>query len=183
MNPTTFLISLLDASGGAIQGRTLLQKRAYFVTLLTDVQVDLGFDAHFYGPYSSVVDNTVTQLKNLSFVQELSTAYGVDHTGFEMKRYDYKLTPDGQEIVGKLRETSEYKKIKNAINKLATAGNPSYMELSMAAKAFFILKKRKEGMSKKELISEAQKFNWNIPPASLESAVSFLEKLDVLQNS
>lgn len=181
MNATNFLISLVDACGGTIQGRTMFQKRAYFVTLLTDLQLDLGFDAHFYGPYSSVVDNTITQLKNLSFIQESATAYGVDDTGFEMRRYDYKLTPDGQRIAARLRETPEYAVIRNAIGKLAQAGNVNYMELSIAAKAFFILKKRKEGMSKQEIIREARKFEWNIHPASLESAVSFLERLDMLR--
>lgn len=181
MNATSFMISLVDASGGTIQGRTLFQKRAYFVTLLSNVEVELGFDAHFYGPYSSVVDNTITTLKNLSFIQESATAYGVNSTGFEMKRYDYRLTPDGQKIAAKLRETPEYAEIKMAVGKLAKAGNPNYMELSIAAKAFFILKKRKEGMSKQEIIREAQKFDWDIQPSSLESAVSFLEKLDVLE--
>lgn len=181
MTATDFLISLMDASGGGIQGRTLLQKRAYFVKLLTDLDVDLGFDAHFYGPYSAVIDNTITHLKNLSFVQEGSTAYGVNQTGFEMKRYDYRLTPDGQKIALKLRENDEYTKVKSAVERLTQAGNPNYMELSIAAKAYYILKRRNEGMSKYEIIREALKFAWNIESTSLESGVSFLEKLGVLE--
>jgi uncharacterized protein YwgA len=181
MNATDFLISLVDASGGAVQGRTMLQKRAYFVELLSGLDVDLDFDAHFYGPYSSVVDNTITQLKNLSFLEESATAYGVNNTGFEMKRYDYRLTPDGKKIATELRKTPGYEQIRALAARLSEAGNLNYMELSIAAKAFFILKKRKEGMSKQELIREARKFDWDIPPASLETAVAFLEKLGVLQ--
>jgi uncharacterized protein YwgA len=181
MNPTDFVISLVDASGGAVQGRTMLQKRAYFVDLLAHLNVDLDFDAHFYGPYSSVVDNTITQLKNLRFLQESATAYGVDNTGFEMKRYDYRLTPDGQKIAETLRNAPEYQQIRHLVTRLSEAGNLNYMELSIAAKAFFILKKRKEGMSKQEIIREAGKFDWNIPAASLETAVSFLDRLGMLQ--
>lgn len=181
MNATDFLISLIDASGGGIQGRTLLQKRAYFVELLTDVNVELGFDAHFYGPYSAVIDNTITHLKNLSFLEEGSTAYGVSQTGFEMKRYDYRLTPDGRKIAVKLRENEDYIKVKSAVERLTQAGNPNYMELSIAAKAYHILKGRKEEMSKHEIIREARKFDWNIESTSLESGVSFLEKLGVLE--
>ena len=64
MNPTVFLIGLLDASGGSVRGRTYLQKLTYFVTLLADVKLELGFDAHFYGPYSEIVENALIQLKN-----------------------------------------------------------------------------------------------------------------------
>ena len=181
MNVTDLVISLVDASGGVVQGRTLLQKRAYFLTLLSGMDADLDFNAHFYGPYSAVVDNTVTQLKNLRFIEETATAYGVDNTGFEMKRYDYRLTPDGQRIAAKLRETAEYQQISGFMKQMLEAGNLNYMELSIAAKAFFILKNKKEGMSKQEIIREAQKFDWNIQPASLEKAVTFLERLGVLQ--
>jgi uncharacterized protein YwgA len=181
MNPMDFLISLIDASGGSIQGRTLLQKRAYFVTELGGVDAHLGFDAHFYGPFSSVVENTMTHLKNLRFVSEGTMAYGVDNAGFEMKRYDYRLTADGEKIAKQLRDAPEYAVIKDALNALCTAGNPDYMELSIAAKALFVLKKKKEGMSKAEILREAQKFDWNIRPSSLEAAVGILEKLNIVQ--
>jgi uncharacterized protein YwgA len=180
MNATDFLILLVDASGGSVQGRTLLQKRAFFVTVLVDLDVDLGFDAHFYGPYSSVVDNGVTQLKNLRFIEECVTAYGTDIAGFEMKRYDYKLTADGQQIAATMRESPEYRQIGTCVKRLSEAGNLNYMELSIAAKAVYILRKKAKGMSKQEIISEAHKFDWNIMPSSLETAVSFLEKLNVL---
>lgn len=183
MNSTIFLISLIDAWGGTIQGRTLLQKRAYFVALLTDIRVDLGFDAHFYGPYSPTVDNTVTQLKNLRFIEEQATAYGVNETGFEIKRYDYKLTPDGITVARKLRESPEYSKIKSAVERMTQAGSLNYMELSIAAKAFFILKKRVKAMSKEEITREARNFDWNLKPAALDKAVSFLESLDILRSA
>jgi hypothetical protein len=99
-----------------------------------------------------------------------------------MKRYDYKLTPDGQRISARLRETAEYEKIREIVTKMLQAGNPSYMELSIAAKAFFILRNKKETLSKQEIIREAQKFDWNIQPASLATAVSFLDRLGVLQH-
>lgn len=181
MNPADFIISLIDASGGAVPGRTLLQKRAYFAQLIAGVNAGLDFDAHFYGPYSQVVDNTITNLKNLSFLQEHATSYGVDSTGFEMKRYDYQLTPDGREIAARLRETADYSKIRDAVDQLTNAGNLNYMELSIAAKAFFVLKKKKDGLSKDEIIREARKFDWNITPGALQTAVVFLERLGVLQ--
>jgi uncharacterized protein YwgA len=177
MNAAQFLLSLIDASNGTIQGRTLLQKRAFFVSLLSGVDSGLGFDAYYYGPYSSTLDNTVAQLKNLDFVDEDDTPFGIISGGFEMRRYDYKLTPQGNEVVEKLRKTEEYKRIRDSVQKIEAAGNPNYFELSIAAKAFFILRKQRRPMSTEEIKREAEKFHWEIQPQSLEKAVTFLQRL------
>ena len=34
-----------------LQGRTILQKKLYFLSVLKEI--DLGFGPHYYGPYSS----------------------------------------------------------------------------------------------------------------------------------
>src|SRR5579884_532450 len=157
MKPTDFLLCLIDASGGAITGRTLLQKRAFFVNELIDEDFGLKFDAHYYGPYSPIVEGTTTQLKNLGFLQESNTGFGIISEGFEMRRYDYALTDDGRYLVRQLRETPEYKKISDATHRMQEAGNPNYMELSIAAKAYFLLKKKAgTGMSVGDLIQEAE---------------------------
>jgi len=180
MKPTDFLLCLIDASGGAIPGRTLLQKRAFFVTELLGEDFGLKFDAHYYGPFSSTVEGTTTQLKNLGFLQESNTGFGILSDGFEVRRYDYALTEDGKFLVGRLRETPEYKRISDATHRILAAGDPNYMELSIAAKAYFILKKKEgKGMSVAELIKEAEKYSWNIPPQSVKRAVAFLASIDL----
>ena len=180
MKPTDFLLCIIDASGGTIQGRTLLQKRAFFVTELIGDDFGLKFDAHYYGPFSSTVEGTATQLKNLGFLQESSTGFGILSGGFEMRRYDYSLTDDGKFLVKDLRETPEYKQISDATRRILAAGNPNYMELSIAAKAYFLLKK-KEGaeMSVTELVKEAEKYSWNISPQSVTRAIEFLTLIDL----
>jgi len=180
MKPTDFLLCLIDASGGNIHGRTLLQKKAFFVTELIGVDFGLKFDAHYYGPFSSTVEGTAAQLKNLGFLQETSTGFGTLSDGFEVKRYDYALTEDGKFLVNRLRETPEYKKIIDSTQRMLAAGDPNYMELSIAAKAYFLLKKKEgAGMSVNELIKEAEKYNWNISPQSIKRAVGFLKAIDL----
>ncbi|MGH9426519.1 MAG: hypothetical protein ACRD2L_09480 [Terriglobia bacterium] len=176
MNAAEFVLSLVDISGG-IEGRTLLQKRAFFVELLTDVDIDLGFDAHYYGPYSQVVDSAMTALKNLGFIKESSTGFGMGSGGFEMRRYDYSLTDDGNQIVKQLKSTAEYKKIGAAIKRMRDSGDPNYVELSIAAKAFFVLKKKGKPMSCAEMSNEAGRFNWDLKPESIARAVDFLKKV------
>lgn len=178
MKPTDFLLCLIDASGGTIEGRTLLQKRAFFVTELVGEDFGLKFDAHYYGPYSATVEGTTTQLKNLGFVQESSTGFGILSDGFEVRRYDCTLTNDGKSLVRELRETPEYKSISHAIRVMMAAGDPNYMELSIAAKAYFLLKKKEgAGTSVAELIKQAEKYSWNISPESVKRGIGFLTSI------
>lgn len=178
MRPTDFLLCLIDASGGAIAGRTLLQKKAFFVTQLLGEDFGLKFDAHYYGPYSSTVEGTTTQLKNLGFLQESNTGFGILSDGFEVRRYDYSLTSDGKVLVEKLRNTREYESINNATRRMLAAGDPNYMELSIAAKAYFLLKKKEGGeTSVAELIKQAEKYSWNISPESVQRGISFLKSI------
>jgi uncharacterized protein YwgA len=182
MNAIRFVLALLDASGGGLQGRTLLQKKAYFASLLSGLDPGLDFNAHYYGPYSAVLDSTVGQLKNLGFIGEDSTGYGVSSEGFELRRYDYTLSSDGKKLVATFRSSEEYRKVASAVAKIKEAGDPGYLELSIAAKTYFILDKRNKSMSNSEIKREAEKsFNWSIQPQSLERAVRFLQQVDLTE--
>ena len=183
MNGQDFVLSVVAGFGGQIQGRTLLQKRAYFVAQLSGVTIDLGYDAHYYGPYSPVIDNSVVRLKSLGFLAEENIGFGVASGGFEVKRYDYRITSDGESILNRLKIKEEYKKIEQACSQIREAGNPNYFVLSIAAKADFILGKRGKAMTREEIIREAQKFDWDIQQDSLKSAVDFLGKLDMIEET
>src|SRR5487761_771666 len=159
MNASQFLLSLIKACGEKVHGRTLLQKQSYFVSLLSGIPIDLGYQAHYYGPYSATVDGTLTQLKNLGFVEEASTGFGMVSGGFEMRRYDYRLTKDGKKVVAPFLNSPDHKGIEAAVRKIQEAGEPDYMELSIAAKAFYILRNQGKMMSTAELLKEAKKFN------------------------
>lgn len=181
MKTAHFVLCLIDVCGGSIQGRTLLQKRAFFVSELSDVELD--FEAHYYGPFSAQIDSAVSQLKSLGFVDEAPIGFGIARGGFEMKRYDYRITEDGKEVVEVLREQSsdEYDQISKAFERIRAAGNPDYIELSIAAKAYFILKKGSKPMSRNELAHEAERFDWSITAHSLDGAIDFLEHLKLVK--
>ena len=176
MNASEFLLSVIAACGGVIRGRTMLQKKSFFVSLLSEVPIELAYKAYFYGPYSAMVDGTLTQLKALGFVEEATSGFGISG-GFEMRRYDYTITEDGKKILEAFLETKEYRSIEAAVLRIREAGDPDYMELSIAAKAFFILRRQEKEMSTSELQREAEKFNWKIEPQSLTRAIDFLKHL------
>jgi hypothetical protein len=183
MTALDFVLSLIAGFGGQIQGRTLLQKRAYFVAQLSGVPVDLGYNAHYYGPYSAAVDNSVVRLKSLGFLVEENIGFGVASGGFEIKRYDYRVTEDGRKVLASLETKEDYKRIERACIAILEAGDPNYFVLSIAAKADFILGKRGKAMTRTEIIREAEKFDWDIQEGSLRSAVDFLERLGVVQSA
>ncbi len=183
MTALDFVLSLTAGFGGQIRGRTLLQKRAYFVAQLSGVSIDLGYDAHYYGPYSAVVDNSIVRLKSLGFLAEEDIGFGVASGGFEIKRYDYRVTEDGKRILKSLETKEDYKRIERACIAILEAGDPNYFVLSIAAKADFILGKRGKAMTRAEIIREAEKFDWAIQEGSLKSAVDFLEKLGMVHTA
>jgi len=61
--------------------------------------------------------------------------------------------------------------------------DPNYFVLSIAAKADFILGKRRKAMTRIEIIREAEKFHWDIQEGSLKGAVDFLEKLGMVHTA
>jgi len=181
MNATDFVLSLVDAFGGHVEGRSLLQKRAYFVSLLAGIDSDIGCVSHYYGPYSPTVDNSVNRLKSLGFVNQSDIEAQVTSSGFEVKHHDYRLTEEGAKAAAALKQSPEYGGIAGACQAILKAGDPVSRTLSIAAKAHFVLKKGRLGMSADNIVREAQRFNSNIDKASLDNAVQFLGRLNLVQ--
>jgi uncharacterized protein YwgA len=95
MNATDLVLSLVGAFDGHVEGRGLLQKRAYFLSLLAGIDSDSGFVTHYYGPYSSTVDNSLTRLKPSGFLNESKIEPAVTSSGFEIKWHDCRSTDEG----------------------------------------------------------------------------------------
>ncbi len=54
--------------------------------------IDMGYEAHYYGPYSEKVATLNSEPKSLGYVSESSSVWGYDQRGFEMQsRHDFKL--------------------------------------------------------------------------------------------
>lgn len=173
------VLLIIDEAGGSLKGKTLLQKRGYFLSRL--LGMDLGYRPHYYGPYSPELEDALNRAKALGFVEERTLAFGVgDDVGFEVRRYDFTLTDDGTEIVKFLREQNpaECDMIHQCLRRLAEAGDTGdYMLLSVAAKTHYILSERQAAMTASEIRSAAKELGWNIDLKSTEKAVSFLEAL------
>jgi uncharacterized protein YwgA len=184
MKAYDFVHLVLEAAGGEIQGRTKLQKMVYFAGVLTGSLEHLGYRAHFYGPYSSSVTAAVEDLRSLGFLeQRISGAGTFDPHGFEVARYDYKLTEDGRRIAQDKAHTRPHAwaKIKQAVTRLEKADVTDYIKLSIAAKAFFLRDSAHQPLSLQGLVQMSQEFGWKVSQDQVAEATHWLESLQLLE--
>ena len=168
------------AFDGGVRGKTMLQKRVYFLSVF--LKADLGYEAHYYGPYSEEVATANAELKSLGFLSESLAGWGVDRRGFEMARYDYILTEAGAKIAETKAACREelWQKIHDAAQSVKNAGNLDYMELSIAAKAYYVLTKRNRKATLEEISTMLPKFGWTVSEQELGKATDFLAKTSLI---
>lgn len=184
MTPDKLVLLLLDAYGGKIRGRTLLQKRAYFVGKLDPV-LQVAYRPHYYGPFSSDLEEGLLQDKARGLVEERAVPLGcLDAKGFEARRYDYALSDDGRLVVNDLkRRKPDYAaKIVAAVDRLKEAGDVGdYVSLSVAAKALHVLTEEKRPLTEEKICAVAAKLGWKISEETLQGASGLLLKLGLVE--
>jgi uncharacterized protein YwgA len=168
---------------GEICGKTKLQKLLYFVGVLTDRLDELGYRAHFYGPYSDDVAYAVGQLKTIGAVDQNVTDWGIDRSGFEVRRYDFRLNEAGRTFADELarRNPDLSEKIRSAVKLYKKAGDRDYMELSIAAKTYFLLGQKKGRARLDSLVTQASRFGWNVSEDQIRDAVKYLQQLGLVE--
>jgi hypothetical protein len=184
MHTRDFLLLAYDAFSGEIHGKTNLQKKVYFLGLM--VGQDLGYDPHFYGPYSAEVADANSELKSLGYIEESVAGVGdSDAFGFEIARHDYKLNDAGRILVRmkKAALSEEWQKIKGAAENIQRAGEIGYMNLSVAAKAHYIISEHSRKPTVEEVKQIASKFGWTIGEPDLRKAVDFLTQVGLVPSS
>lgn len=183
MNTRDFTALTIRAAGGEIRGKTKLQKLLYFVGILTDRLDDLGYRAHFYGPYSDEVAYSVAQLKAIGVLDQNVTDWGIDRSGFEVKRYDFRLNEAGREFAeGLARRNPEIaEKIRYALKLYEKAGDRDYMELSIAANTYFLLGQKKGRSRLDTLVNLASRFGWNVSEQQTRQAAEYLQSLGLVE--
>lgn len=183
MKPTDFVQLTLLALGGSISGKTNLQKKVYFLGILTGQLDKLGYRPHYYGPYSETVATAVEDLKTVGALdQNVTSAFGVDEMGFERRRYDYSLTLDGRRLAEakKAKFCDVWDSLKIAVTKLRAAGDRDYMKLSIAAKTHFMLRKHEAPLADDELAQLAPRFGWRVTADEVKEAAAYLAKLNLV---
>ena len=172
------LAILLHASGNSISSKTKIQKEMYFLSQL--LNEDFAFRPHYYGPYSPRVEQALDELIGAGFLEVKQKVYGLDYQrGFEMKRFDYSLTPSGDKLAEDLEKkfSNGASTISLFVKKMEDVGNPDYLNLSIAAKVFFILAKQGGQMKINEIEKQASEFDWKINRTDISNAADILKQL------
>ena len=179
MRTRNLILMLIKASEGVIEGKTLLQKEMYFLSLL--LKRDLGFQAHYYGPYSNEVEDGLDELIGAGFVDVSEIVWGINQAGFEAKKYSFKISDLGKKLVGSWEESDEYSKIKNLVERLRKIEGLDYIKLSLAAKSYFVLNKENKPMSIQEIKNKSKNFGWDLKEDDIDKAVEVLERLEFVE--
>jgi len=184
MDARTFVQLGLLAFRGSVHGKTKYQKSIYFLGLMTGCLEDLGYRAHYYGPYSEDVAEAMDWLRIIGAVDQSSSGVGtVDPSGFEIRRYDYRLNAKGRSFAENTasRNPDLWQKVQKAADSLKQAGDMGYVSLSIAAKTYFLLEQKKGPATREELRRFATRYGWEVSPPQLEEAGAFLERLGLIE--
>ncbi len=185
IHPRSIILLAISAFGGSVTGRTLLQKRLYFIDELLQKQYGdcAGFShsSHFYGPYSSTVSDEVTVLVSSGFLQQFEEPFGYSSSGFEVKRHHYQLTEAGKSAVERLKQehADDSGRVTALCEQINSLGGVDYVKMSIAAKTHFMLKRRNAPMSPDAAVEEAKKFSWKVSAADVAESFPLLEKLNL----
>ncbi len=182
MTTYDFVQLSLYACGGKIQGRTKLQKTVYFLGLMTGHLDKLGYQAHYYGPYSAEVAEAISTLEGIGFASSTIASVGtVDPQGFEIRRSDYTLTEEGACAAERKAKVLPdlAQGLKDGVQLLKQAGDLDYVRLSIAAKAYFLLRQKNAPVNERELPELARSFGWAVSERQIREGLEYLRKLNL----
>ena len=171
------LATIQGATDKRISGRTLLQKKLYFLSVLAEE--DFRYRAHYYGPYSQFVADNIGALCEAGFLQERVETLPESIGGFgEVKRYSYSSTVDTQELVKDRSEQIEpYVDAVDKINSDQIAEDANL--LSVAAKVHFIVSGQGRA-TRQEIMDLAKRLGWKISEQQIRQVVGYLEALELV---
>ncbi len=176
------LLVIKGEPGEELQGRTLLQKKIYFLSVLC--KENFGFSAHYYGPYSSFVAEHLDGLVNYGVIKEVTESFintSVERNTFgEIRRHTYSLTDDAEKIWKTAQQKPEYRKWYKALQAINKPGiSQDFNKLSIAAKVHYIVSW--EGESKVGKVKQvAEEYGWNVSEDDIESVLLFLTDLGLV---
>jgi len=178
MQAAELVLSVLGSSARPIDGRTAIQKIAYFASIKAGI--DVGYRPHFYGPYSADVAQNLQNLESTGYMTETTRL-----TTHDRIMYSYCLNDDGQKMVREIqkREQSKYNKIKKVSEICEKVAKNNINVLSWAAKVYFLLSKKGSETSYNEVIQLGSQLGWKLSDREIDSGAKLLTRLGLVKKS
>ena len=176
------LLVVNSENEGKLRGRTLLQKKIYFLSILMGVNFD--FSAHRYGPYSSLIAGHLDSLVAHGFLNEEIESFAkasADRNVFgEIRRHTYSLTDEAREVWSDIESEPNFREWKSRLDLINEQPiSNDFNKLSIAAKVHYIVNWRKKA-TKSEVKQVAKEYDWKMEEDDIEGVLSFLTELGLV---
>jgi uncharacterized protein YwgA len=125
------LIAFFGAYNSKVRGRTRVQKDVCILKHKNNIPFNFKFEPNYYGPYSYELTDTVDTLVAAGLLEQ-----SITHLSSGIRRYDYALTKEGEEMFQKIKRapdlrTSELlKKLRNRTRVLKAMSIPEVTDLA-----------------------------------------------------
>lgn len=178
------VLLIVAANGGEVEGRTRMQKLAYFAGL--GLRASLEHRVHYYGPYSSRVEDALGFASEGGDLRETVDRFAAWRPGSEdVVQYSYALTEQGRRRVNELRE--RFPKAARSVDEAIAAirdvvPDLNQATLSAAAKTYLIISEGGE-VEEDNIPAVAERLGWTLMPNQVERTVAILERLDLLEEA
>ncbi|MBC7091359.1 MAG: hypothetical protein H5T50_05555 [Nitrososphaeria archaeon] len=166
MDPIDLVLAIIYFAGGKIDGRTKIQKIAYFINEKFDCKIT--FIPHYYGPYSTSIAKTLEDLVATDFVEEEALI-----TLNDRKFFMYRIK-DGVKNI--LEQNKELYKFKTLVERLA---NENLNNVINASKVHYLYK-NSNNKDSNFLIEEAKKYGWNLSQNEVNDSLILLNELELI---
>jgi len=181
MNPVyAVLLAVSEEKGERLEGRTLLQKKLYFLSVL--MKKDFQFRPHYYGPYSENVADAVKTLVSAGFLREHAAASSIPNIFGERRRYSYTVTAGGKQLLEFISndEVDDFEKWQEKLRRLNSLSiSPNWNLLSIAAKMHYILSEDKQ-LSVNNIHNKAEELGWQITVDEINKVAEDLISLGLI---
>lgn len=170
---------VMDANGGAINGRTAIQKLVYLcATRVGSIDIS-SYKHYFYGPFSRKVASALIDMSAFSYINE---TFSLQFGG-----YKYDFTERGKKLAESVsgRYENEREQIGHIVDTCKDFDRdlrPSL--LSFAAKSHYILanaEDKKGEYTKDDVRRVGREFDWDISREDVDAGVELLERLNLVK--
>lgn len=177
LNTPEAILSVIEAAGGSIDGKTTLQKLTYFSSV--KLGLDLGHVAQYYGPYSPEVAQITDDFVISDFLVEQGR-----RTRYNRTMYIYQLTPDGDLFAEniKTKNKKEFDIINKTVKTIKRVVGNNINVLSWAAKVYYILRGHEE-ITYEQITRTGEELGWNLSSNEIDSAAKLLSALGLARKS
>jgi uncharacterized protein YwgA len=159
--------------------RTVIQKVLYFATMKGVTHT--GYQAHFYGPYSSEVASTIQDLASARFLREREETLDATASPWEVRGYKYSLPRNVEEALDSVLSKDDKKDatvLEWVIDTCIKRGSLKPKPISIAAKVLYILHEEGRPLTVSQIEKKANELGWHIVEPEIEnSAVGLLSDL------